>query len=696
MTSRSIHWSMSLTLLLSFFLLPLPSASAHRDGCHAAHSCPSDSGSYVCGDTGNFSQCGYSSLPSTSSPRSLAGTYEPVQDDDPPAKPRVSGAASGKGGRVSFVLNAEKGSRVVVKSGGKKYASVTATGPGQKISFKAPTGTHQYVVTATDGAGNKSVAAKFAQDADADAPSLQGLQIIPGTSAQARSALAFAAGEAVKYAVSVDGKKVAAGKTGADRTEVLVPAANGKHSVVVKLVDGAGNTSKVARDLEVDVESLEVVAAVEGTSTSGIRTLRIRGTEGATGLVTGLGGERSFAITGGEARIDLDLQDGQYDDVSVTLADEFGRTGQSTLGSVLVDSVAPSLKVARRGERSTRGHLVLLVTAERSAAVVWRVLDDSDDEVASGDFVAGGSGDLVDVDLEEGDYRFITTVTDEAGNEASEESAHHVDPDPWGVTEWVIFVFVLIAVIWFGLRRWRHRHERRARREQAKHDKALAALRSAHEAEKVRHQQAMADHARRVEQHRADTEVWEKRGTVLAALVREAESFRGEVPENTGALFGLKLKADERLYSKAPGALVELRSKQNVMTPVVAAQGMVTVTDRRVVFETGLKKREWAFDKLEQVQEESVGVLIGVSHRKTLSGVDLGGEERTLLHLRLALADALGGRGGVVQDVREALVDHDKQKPVAPPPAPEPPVVPVELQAAKSSSLEAEDVPVTR
>lgn len=35
-----------------------PDASAHQSGCHAAHSCPSDTGSYVCGDTGNFTFCG--------------------------------------------------------------------------------------------------------------------------------------------------------------------------------------------------------------------------------------------------------------------------------------------------------------------------------------------------------------------------------------------------------------------------------------------------------------------------------------------------------------------------------------------------------------------------------------------------------------------------------------------------------------
>jgi hypothetical protein len=33
-------------------------AQAHRDGCHRWHSCPSDTGSYVCGDLGYDSECG--------------------------------------------------------------------------------------------------------------------------------------------------------------------------------------------------------------------------------------------------------------------------------------------------------------------------------------------------------------------------------------------------------------------------------------------------------------------------------------------------------------------------------------------------------------------------------------------------------------------------------------------------------------
>jgi hypothetical protein len=35
---------------------PAP-ASAHRDGCHRWHSCPSDTGSYVCADLGYTSEC---------------------------------------------------------------------------------------------------------------------------------------------------------------------------------------------------------------------------------------------------------------------------------------------------------------------------------------------------------------------------------------------------------------------------------------------------------------------------------------------------------------------------------------------------------------------------------------------------------------------------------------------------------------
>ncbi|MDQ3089794.1 MAG: hypothetical protein M3Q24_01400 [bacterium] len=49
-------------VVLSFTLLPTI-AYAHRSGCHRWHSCPSDSGSYVCGDLGYTSGCPTYSAP---------------------------------------------------------------------------------------------------------------------------------------------------------------------------------------------------------------------------------------------------------------------------------------------------------------------------------------------------------------------------------------------------------------------------------------------------------------------------------------------------------------------------------------------------------------------------------------------------------------------------------------------------------
>jgi micrococcal nuclease len=48
------------TILISLAVFPtLPMDSfAHRDGCHRWHSCPSDTGSYVCGDLGYDDECG--------------------------------------------------------------------------------------------------------------------------------------------------------------------------------------------------------------------------------------------------------------------------------------------------------------------------------------------------------------------------------------------------------------------------------------------------------------------------------------------------------------------------------------------------------------------------------------------------------------------------------------------------------------
>ena len=47
-----------LAFLLAFVFLVLPwEVSSHRSDCHRWHSCPSDRGTYVCGDQGYCTQC---------------------------------------------------------------------------------------------------------------------------------------------------------------------------------------------------------------------------------------------------------------------------------------------------------------------------------------------------------------------------------------------------------------------------------------------------------------------------------------------------------------------------------------------------------------------------------------------------------------------------------------------------------------
>ena len=57
---------LSLTFLLYIFNVLV--AEAHRSGCHRWHSCPSDSGSYVCGDTRRCSGCPDNQYYKTGSP----------------------------------------------------------------------------------------------------------------------------------------------------------------------------------------------------------------------------------------------------------------------------------------------------------------------------------------------------------------------------------------------------------------------------------------------------------------------------------------------------------------------------------------------------------------------------------------------------------------------------------------------------
>src|SRR5438128_2014763 len=52
----TLRLALTITPLIIALVLP-PASRAHRSGCHRWHSCPSDHGTYVCGDLGHCSGC---------------------------------------------------------------------------------------------------------------------------------------------------------------------------------------------------------------------------------------------------------------------------------------------------------------------------------------------------------------------------------------------------------------------------------------------------------------------------------------------------------------------------------------------------------------------------------------------------------------------------------------------------------------
>ena len=57
MKTKPLTFLLSLTFLFLVIGFYVVIAEAHRSGCHRWHSCPSDSGSYICGDIGHCSGC---------------------------------------------------------------------------------------------------------------------------------------------------------------------------------------------------------------------------------------------------------------------------------------------------------------------------------------------------------------------------------------------------------------------------------------------------------------------------------------------------------------------------------------------------------------------------------------------------------------------------------------------------------------
>lgn len=111
--------------LATLYMLAAP-AEAHRDGCHRWHSCPSDSGSYVCGDLGYTTYCGTSAA--TTIPAAPAASAPPAPSGNTrytTAAVNLRGSPSTQGAKLATLI---KGSKVNLILCGNSWCRVTWQG----------------------------------------------------------------------------------------------------------------------------------------------------------------------------------------------------------------------------------------------------------------------------------------------------------------------------------------------------------------------------------------------------------------------------------------------------------------------------------------------------------------------------------------------------------------------------------------
>lgn len=672
--------AVAMLLVLSALVVWPPPAQAHRDGCHRWHSCPSDTGSYVCGDLGYFSECGYTSIPEEPA--------TPVYDTDPPRRPVVSAPKTRPKGVVAVTVSAESGADLEVRSGGKTVHRATATGGSQVLSFKGLEGTRAYAVRATDSSGNTSAVAKFKATADGVAPSLDGTEVTPGTARNANAELSFAAGEPARYVVTLDGRRVAAGRVTGDDAVVALPVGNGRHRLVVTLKDAAKNVSTFKQALRIDIPELAPTLEAASEHNESTQRFRFAGTPGSSGTLSIAGRTLPVRFESDTAEVAVDLPDGDYADGVLEVRDRFGRTGSVVVPGFGVDTTDPVLELDRRTGRSTTGRLVALITAEKGARVAWRVVDGAGHRVAHSSYVSTGRARTVDVDADEGDVVLEVEATDEAGNARADSLEATIGADPVTAADWLILLMALALVIGGAALAWARREAIRAWRERRRHARQVRAARTAYDLALRQHAQQLQQHAAVVGDYQHGLRVWLDRQQYLTRLHEEAQTTQGSRIDDA-KLLGAKVKKGEVLFALVGGSLVERRTRRNIPTLVEAERGQVAITNLRVLFQGRFKKREWDYAKLERVTEPSADIsLLEVENRKSLSGVRYDDPERTRLMLAVALAPETGERQQAVRGIASLLSGHAAARPVEPPPpppAPEPPAILLEASAVPVS-----------
>ena len=666
-------------MCLGTMLVGAGPAQAHRDGCHRWHSCPSDSGSYVCGDLGYYSEC-----PGTTEtvPDIVEAPPEVEYDFDPPTVPTLSKAHAGPGGVASMTILAERGSRIVVAEDQRTVAKATGTGKTQRITFKDSDGSHTYAATATDSAGNESIVSDpITIVTDGKKPFVSGLAAPSPTAATGSIPFTFNSEAGAKYTLTVPGMAPLSGTVGASTVEQVLWLRNGTYPAVLTVKDAVGNTATVRRTLKVSIAAPILAATL--TSAVNQQTVRytLKGTPRSRGTITfaGLDPVPFTVDDNGAASLTFNADDGTYPAGKVTMTDFAGRRATMAVPGFSVDTLKPALTLRSDAHRAKNGTMAVLFTAEEGSKVVLTAVATSESGAKSpvtATVTATGAEQSWTPAVPAGAYRISAAATDEAGNVAELKGSLTV-ADPLTPAELVVGLLLLLlfvgGIVSAALLAWFNRHRiqawQRRRREAAAalaHQRAVAAAQNGYNAALAAHRDAMATY------HRNDA-AWTTRAQHLDHLVDLAKNARGQtIP----GFAHIKLKAGERVYTTTSASLVEERTQSGVPVIVETCTGTLVVTNTRVVFD-GPKNRQWLFDQLQRTDVGPTGltgsVIMTVTSRKSRSGVRPMGtpaevEEAHAL-LLAAIGDTTGQRAALVAQVDGRRDAHRRSRP-QPPPAP--------------------------
>jgi hypothetical protein len=548
------------------------------------------------------------------------------------------------------------------------------------IGFTAKSGSHTYAARATDAAGNVSdIGNSTAVAVDADAPRVEQLVVTPASPSFGASTVAFDTEAGAAYDLTVAGRaEHAKGKTtGSERLELWLP--NGRYAVTLLVRDAVGNTARVTKRLEVAVArpALAVRRATADNVTPVVFSItappRSKGT-------LSLAGQKPMTFKigdSGEAEVAVPLTDGSYAAATVALSDFAGRAAAVRTDAFTLDTVAPALAVAADQDKARNGLLGVTISAERGARVT--VSGDLGEDRLDEAFTAASVPTSVNREPAAGRYTISVVATDPAGNQTRRILTVDV-ADPLTGAELAIGL-VFLALVLGGLALagwllWRHRASISAWRARRSQRALAAAQQRATAAAATAHHRALARYEADRRAHMQAEHAWSQRRARLGELLEAAEHETGSVPSHFVAA---KLRRDERVLSAVGGVLLERRTRQGQTSTVVAGEGTVVVTDHRVVFD-GAKKREWAFNKLQEIQHVGEdATLMRVTNRQTVSGIGYVGDvELIRLMIDVAVAHQRGERHQVADRLRQQIVQHDRVRPI-PPQQPEHPAPPTAI-----------------